>query len=549
VIDVPVLIVGGGPVGLTASILLSQHGIRSLLAERHPGTAILPKARGINARTMEMYRQCGVDQEIRDAGLPVERTGLIVWTKSLAGEEIERRVPGRATAQNMAVTPVRNCLCAQDYLEPVLRRFAERLEPGRLRFNAEVTAVEQDALAVTATLTDRVSGEQTPVRAQYVIAADGTQSPIRRMLGVTMIGPEAVYDSVNILFNADLRAWTAHRPAALYFVEQPDLRATFLTINAVDRWGFLVHSLSAYGYTPGHFTAERSIALIRQAVGVPDLEVQILGVSFWEASARVADQYGHGRIFLAGDAAHEMPPTGGFGLNTGVQDVQNLAWKLAAVLHRQANASLLDTYHAERQPLGIAITEASLANSLSMGRTARQADAVLPRREFLNEQGLIFGASYESSAVIPDGTPPQRLDDPVTEYVPSARPGRRAPHVWLERDGARLSTIDLFGRGFVLLAGRRGDAWRAAALELAGRSYPPLVAHTIGAGGPLTDPDDTWQAAYEIGDEGAVLVRPDGHVAWRIHGASDHPARAIMAAMDGVLGRAARPASTHLAER
>ena len=129
-IDVPVLIVGGGPVGLTASILLSQHGIRSLLAERHPGTAILPKARGINARTMEMYRQCGVDQEIRDAGLPVERTGLIVWTKSLAGEEIERRVPGRATAQNMAVTPVRNCLCAQDYLEPVLRRFAERLEAG-----------------------------------------------------------------------------------------------------------------------------------------------------------------------------------------------------------------------------------------------------------------------------------------------------------------------------------------------------------------------------------------------------------------------------------
>ena len=133
-IDVPVIIVGGGPVGLTASILLSQHGIRSLLAERHPGTAILPKARGINARTMEMYRQCGVEQEIRDAGLPVERTGLIVWTKSLAGEEIERRVPGRATPQNMAVTPVRNCLCAQDYLEPVLRSFAERQGLGELRF-------------------------------------------------------------------------------------------------------------------------------------------------------------------------------------------------------------------------------------------------------------------------------------------------------------------------------------------------------------------------------------------------------------------------------
>src|SRR5262247_2102769 len=169
-IDVDVLIVGGGPVGLTASILLSQHGIRSLLAERHPGTATLPKARGINARTMEMYRQSGVEQEIRDAGLPVERTGLIVWTRELAGEEIERRVPGRATPQSMAVTPVRNCLCAQDDLEPVLRRFAERQGPGRLSFDTEVTGVAQDAAGVTATLVDRAAGTETAVRAAYAIA-------------------------------------------------------------------------------------------------------------------------------------------------------------------------------------------------------------------------------------------------------------------------------------------------------------------------------------------------------------------------------------------
>jgi 2-polyprenyl-6-methoxyphenol hydroxylase-like FAD-dependent oxidoreductase len=540
-IDVPVLIAGGGPVGLTASILLSQHGIRSLLAERHPGTAILPKARGINARTMEMYRQCGIDQAIRAAGLPVERTGLIVWTKSLAGEEIERRVPGRATAQNMAVTPVRNCLCAQDYLEPVLRDFAERQGPGELRFGREVTDVRQDAAAVMATLVDRAGGGEIPVRAQYLIAADGAQSPIRRMLGVTMTGREAVYDSVNILFKADLRQWTAHRPAALYFVEQPDLRATFLTINAVDRWGFLVHSLGVYGYTPADFTPERSIALIRQAVGVPDLDVEILGVSAWEASALVADRYRDGRIFLAGDAAHEMPPTGGFGLNTGVQDVHNLAWKLAAVLRGQAAPTLLDTYHPERQPLGVAITEASLANSLSMGRLTRQTDAKLPRPEFLNEQGLIFGALYESAAVIPDGTPPPAVTDPVTQYVPSARPGSRAPHVWLERDGARISTIDLFGPCFVLLTGRRGGAWRDAAQRIAGPSPLPLVAHTIGGDGELTDIDGTWQNVYAIDDDGAVLVRPDGHVAWRSRSGSDDPARTLQAAIDGVLGLAERP--------
>jgi 2-polyprenyl-6-methoxyphenol hydroxylase-like FAD-dependent oxidoreductase len=542
-LDVPVLIAGGGPVGLTASTWLSQHGIPSLLAERHPGTAVLPKARGINARTMEMYRQCGVEAAIRRAGLPTERTGLVVWTESLAGAEIERRVPGRASAENAALAPVPNCLCAQDDLEPVLRRFAEAQGPGKLRFGCELTGVEQDASSVRGILVDRGTGVETPVRAQYLIGADGAQSRLRRQLGVTMIGREAVYDSVNILLEADLRAWTAHRPAALYFVEQPDLRATFLTINATDRWGFLIHSLSAYGFTPADFTPERCIALIRQAAGVPELAVRILGVSAWEASALVADRYRDGRIFLAGDAAHEMPPTGGFGLNTGVQDVHNLAWKLAAVLHGHASPSLLDTYHEERQPLGLAITEASLANSLSMGRTARQPGAVLPRPQFLNEQGLIFGAAYESAAVIPDGTPPPRVDDPVTQYVPSARPGHRAPHAWVLRRGARISTVDLFGPRFVLLAGRRGRPWREAAGQLGGPGRPPLAAYAIGeSGGQLADDGGAWQDLYEIDDGGAVLVRPDGHVGWRHPTASGAPAHALAAALNAVLGRAPRGA-------
>jgi 2-polyprenyl-6-methoxyphenol hydroxylase-like FAD-dependent oxidoreductase len=374
-VDVPVLIVGGGPVGLTASILLSQQGITSLLLERHPGTAILPKARGINARTMEMYRQLGIEQAIRDAGLSPERTGFIVWTESLAGREIERRVPGRMSAANRGASPVLNCLCAQDDLEPVLRRFAEARPEATLRFNSEMTAVEQDSDGVTATITDRISGEERQIRAQYLIAADGAQSRVRRIVTREMIGRDGVYDSVNILFNADLRPWVQDRPAALYFVEQLDLRATFLTINAHDRWGFLIHSLKQYGYTPADFTPEYCTQLIRQGVGKPDLPVTILGVSAWEASAIVADRYRDDRLFLAGDAAHEMPPTGGFGLNTGVQDVQNLCWKLAAVLKDQASPALLDTYHAERQPLGLLITQNALENSLSMGRTARQDSA------------------------------------------------------------------------------------------------------------------------------------------------------------------------------
>ena len=534
-LDIPVLIVGGGPVGLTASLLLSQHGVRSLLVERHPGTAILPKARGINARTMEMYRQCGVEQAIREAGLPPERTGLIVWTESLSGKEIERRVPGRATPENMAVTPATNCLCAQDDLEPVLRRFAEAARPGELRFNTELTKVCYDATRVSGVLADRATGMEVPFRARYLIAADGAQSRMRRMLGVRMLGQEGVYDSVNILFRADLRPWTEDRPAALYFVEQPGLRGTFLTINGKDRWGFLIHSLKQYGFRPGDFTSERCAALIRQATGVADLAIEVLGVSPWEASAVVADRYRDGPVFLAGDAAHEMPPTGGFGLNTGVQDVHNLAWKLAAVLHGQADPLLLDTYHAERQPLGLAITQASLANALSMGRTARQGGAKLARPQFLNEQGLIFGACYESAAVIPDGTPPPPVVDPVTDYVPSARPGGRAPHVWLMRAGDRISTIDLFGPHFVLLAGRGGAPWLDAARRIALPSRPPIVAYAVDS--EIIDIDGAWHDTYGVEEDGAVLVRPDGYVAWRCRSRPNDPEQSLSNALDRVLGR------------
>ncbi|HEY1799134.1 MAG TPA: FAD-dependent monooxygenase [Stellaceae bacterium] len=533
-LEVPVLIVGGGPVGLTASILLSQQGISSLLVERHPGTAILPKARGINARTMEMYRQVGIEKAIREAGLSPERTGFIVWTESLAGREIERRIPGRMAAANRGASPVLNCLCAQDDVEPVLRRFAEAQAQAELRFNTEMTAITQDANGVTATLTDRITGAETPVRAQYLIAGDGAQSRVRRIVAREMIGQDGVYDSVNILFNADLRQWVQERPAALYFVEQSDLRATFLTINAHDRWGFLIHSLKQYGYTPADFTDECCIALIRQGVGIADLPVTILGVSYWEAAAIVADRYRDGRLFLAGDAAHEMPPTGGFGMNTGVQDVQNLCWKLAAVLKGQAGAALLDTYHAERQPLGLVTTQNALANCLSMGRTVRQESAKLPRSEFLNEQGLIFGATYESAAVISDGSAPETVDDPVTQYVPSARPGRRAPHVWLERGGERISTIDLFGGRFVLLAGPKGEGWRRAA---GGATDPAAAVHLVG-GDDIRDPDGGWAAAYEVEADGAVLVRPDGYVAWRMRSLRSDAAAALATALDQVLGRA-----------
>jgi 2-polyprenyl-6-methoxyphenol hydroxylase-like FAD-dependent oxidoreductase len=535
-LDIPVLISGGGPVGLSASLFLSQHGVRSLLVERHPSTAITPKARGINARTMEVFRQSGIDAAVRGAGLAEGGTGLIVWTETLAGNEIERRVPGRALPKNMAITPVKNCLCAQDDLEPVIRRAAEAAGPGELRFNTELTSFAQGDTGVTGVLTDRVTGETTPFKARYLIAAEGAQSRVRRAVGADMIGREKVYDSVNILFQCELTQWVKDRPAALYFVEQEDLRATFLTINGTDRWGFLIHGPKQYGWRPEDFTPEFCAELIREGIGVPDIPVKVLGVSPWEASAIVADRYRFGNVFLTGDAAHEMPPTGGFGLNTGVQDVHNLAWKVAAVLRGKADDALLDSYHDERQPLGRLITENALANALSMGRTERQSK-VLPRQQFLNEQGLIFGASYQSSAVLPDGTPPVEGIDPVTDYVQTARPGCRAPHLRLTRGTEQISTIDLFGAHFTLLTGRNGDGWRQAAQAM-NASWPDITAHVIGAG-ELSDPDGNFLELYGLDADGAVLVRPDGYVAWRSRSSATNPQAALRAAVDSLLGRVA----------
>jgi 2-polyprenyl-6-methoxyphenol hydroxylase-like FAD-dependent oxidoreductase len=530
--EVPVLIAGGGPVGLTASFMLSRLGIKSLLVERHPGTAIHPKARGINARTMEVFHQQGIEADIRKAGLPPERVGFIVWAKTLAGEEIERRVPWGQSAKRAEVTPVRACLCAQDYLEPVLRRAAEQQPLGEVRFNSELTGFEQDASGVIVTLTDTTTGATEQVRARYMIAADGTQSRVRTTLGIAMHGEKDVYDSVNVLIKADLREWTNHRPAALYFIENEGLRATFLTINAHDRWGFLVNSLKAHGYKPEDFTPERSIELVRRAVGKPDLPVQVLGVAPWVASAQVAERYRDGRIFLAGDAAHEMPPTGGFGMNTGIQDIQNLSWKLASMLQGNAADTLLDSYNDERQPLGKAITEQSLANAISMGRTQKTMETRGARPEFLNEQGMIFGATYRSGAIVPDGSPPPVVPNPVTDYVPSAWPGVRAPHVWVRNEGEqKVSSIDLIGKGFVLFTGTKGAAWVDAARGL---GIEPVAIGT----GDFATADPQWRDTYGIEESGAVLVRPDGHVGWRSAAMAGDPARALGSVMNAIHGKA-----------
>jgi len=532
-IDVPVLIVGGGPVGLSASILLSRLGVSSRLVERRAGTALHPKARNINMRTMEIFRQCGVEDDVRAAGLPIERTRFLIWAESLAGREIERRVEKRSHPDGELPSAAKHCLCAQDDLEPVLRRHAEALAPGTLSFGTELIRFEQDTEGVTATIRDARGHSQ--VRSQYVIAADGARSPARRALGISMRGVPELYRSVNVLMNADLTPWVKDRPAAIYLIQRPGLRATIMTINGVNRWGFLINLPLDASFEP--YTPEHCADVVRAAVGAPDLDVRILGVDPWIAAAEVAERYRAGRIFLAGDAAHHMPPTGGFGLNTGVQDAHNLAWKLAAVLRGWARPGLLDTYDVERRPFGRFVTEQCLETAISMGRGPQSVDAPaqLARPEFHSELGMIFGANYTSGAVILDGTALPVPANPVADYVPCARPGSRAPHVWLRRDGHRLSTHDLIDLRYTLFAGERGGAWRDAAREAAALLDVPLNAMTIGPSADVRDPEEQWTSIYGIEDDGAVLVRPDGHVAWRQRSGASQPRRELESAFRAML--------------
>ncbi len=459
-LEIPVLIVGGGPVGLCASILLSHRGVPSLLVERHMSTSLYPKARLINTRTMEIFRQCGLEQTVREISLSPEQSRHAIWARTLVGEELQRRTMATVTpCTSDAVSSTFGCTTSQEVLEPVLLAYARQGNVGEVRFGYELVTCTQDGSGITATILDRTSRDTMQVRAQYLIGADGAHSRVREIFGIPMVGPVGLGHTMNILFQADLSRWVAGRSINLCMIQHPGAPGVLLAIDGVDRWIFQAFYSPAAGQRAEDFTPERCVALVRTAVGVPDLSVEVLRATPWSPAARVAARFREGRIFLAGDAAHEMTPAGGFGMNTGIQDVHNLAWKLAAVLTRWAGPALLETYGHEREPVDRWITEQTLHNLVSIRcvsteSTREDTSMHEGRQEFFHEQGMIFAAAYESAAVLPDGTAPPEVANPVTEYVPTAHPGCRAPHVWLERAGRRLSTLDLFGMGFVLLTGQ-----------------------------------------------------------------------------------------------
>jgi 2-polyprenyl-6-methoxyphenol hydroxylase-like FAD-dependent oxidoreductase len=508
--EVPVLIVGGSLVGLTTAMLLGHMGVESLAAERHSGTAIHARAGHFQLGTTEMLRQVGLEPTVREASLKTYHpTGGIVAVESLAGRELATYVKELNEGVEGFSNTVR-VFINQDVLEPILAAKAEELG-ARVRNRTEVTRLDEDDDGVTATLRDLDSGEETQVRARYVVAADGNRSPTRQRLGIGMEGYGELSRSITIYFKADCAPLLTDRNQGVLYVHNPKLRG-FFRLDRSGGTGFLVINSVGEDVTTDEainvsegLTDELVMDYLTTAIGTDEIPAEVIHVAHWRAEANVAARLRAGRVFLAGDAAHVVPPNGGFGGNTGVQDARNLAWKLAAVVKGEAGPGLLDSYEAERGPLNRLVVDQAYQ---------RYATRVVPERgteqakEFVPDLSLEIGGVMRSGAVVPDGSLPEGI-----AYLPVAdlngQPGTRAPHVAL---GPDRSTLDLFGREFVLL-------------RPAGDEFAEVRTYVL----------DGIGDAYGITRDGGVLVRPDGVVGWRSR--DRFTADDLTGALDSILAR------------
>lgn len=515
-VETDVVVVGGGPVGLAMSILLSLQGVRHLLFERHPATTFHPKARNLNTRTMEIIRGWGIGAEMDAVALGDEWCSTIAYCKDLVQPEIGRMATGGFVGVGSDVSPATPHLSSQDVYEPIWRARAEALAPDALHFGTSVEALDSSAPDhVRVTVSDGETSRD--VVARYAVGCDGWNSTIRQHLGVELEGATDLARFVNVYFRADLSHLVAHRPSVLFFTTDP--RGVFQPLDGGDRWLCQITHLDG-GDPLEIYGEDECLAWVRRAAGDDALPVEIVSIGTWTMNATVAPRYRVGRVLMAGDAVHQLPPTGGFGANTGIQDAHNLAWKLAYVLDGDAGDRLLDTYDAERRPVAVYNATQSLENSRMVGRITTAAlrgdDAALEvgrSTRYGNFTGMELGFAYDAGAVIADGSSAPAPEDPVVDYVPTSRPGHRLPHAWLD-DGR--SSLDLVGRRFVLVvSGDQVVESRIADVDV------QRVSEAVAAG-------------LELVPGGALLVRPDGHVGWRT---SSFDAAVVSSILDELLAR------------
>jgi 2,4-dichlorophenol 6-monooxygenase len=581
-IETEVLIVGSGPAGSTTALLLSTYGIKNVLVTKYRWLAETPRAHITNQRALEIFRDMGIEEDVKRLATAQDYMGNTVFCTSLAGEELGRiqtwGTHPRRKADYTLASPCTICDLPQNLLEPILLGAAA--ERGtRARFDSEYLSHVQDENGVTATVRDRLSGEEYQIRAKYLVGADGGRSKVAEDIGLPFEGQMGVAGSMNIVFEADLSAYVAHRPSVLYWVLQPGSNIGGIGMGLVRMVRPWNEWLIVWGYDinaePPQMSDALATEIAHKLIGDSSIPIKIKSYSIWTNNNMYATALSKGRVFCMGDAVHRHPPSNGLGSNTSVQDAYNLAWKLAAVLRGQAAPSLLDSYDQERAPvakqivtranqsirefgpifeaLGLLNTNDAEVMREHMAERKNNSPEAAKQREALrkaiafkdyefNCHGVELNQRYTSVAVAPDPLPdPGFARDKELYYQPSTRTGAHLPHVWLQKGGKPVSTLDIAGHGkFALFTGIGGEAWVSAAQKAGAALGLEITAAVIGPDRDYEDLHGEWAALREIAEAGCLLARPDMQIAFRALAAAADAADAeqqLFGALALVLGR------------
>jgi 2,4-dichlorophenol 6-monooxygenase len=579
-VETDVLVIGSGPAGASAALALSTYGIPNITITKYRWTANTPRAHITNQRSMEFFRDMGIEEEVKAVSTPHHLIGDTVFCSSIAGEEFGRILawgtsPVREGDYRDA-SPTLNCDVPQNHLEPILVSNATK-RGTQTRFSTEYVRHVQDADHVLTTVRDRLTGAEYTIRSRYLIGADGARSKVAADIGLPIEGRMDIAGSMNITFTADLTRLVGHRPSVLYWVVQPGANVGGIgagLVRMVRPWNewLIVWGYDIDGPAP-ELDDAAALEIVQSLLGTTDIEIRITGSSLWGNNEAYATTLQRGRVFCAGDAVHRHPPSNGLGSNTSVQDSYNLAWKLAAVLRGRAAPSLLDTYTEERAPvakqivlranrssrefvgffdaLGVttAADEAAMVEAIEerkadtpagrRKREALQAAMAVKHYEF-NAHGVELGQQYASAAVVPDGSVrPEPTRDPELYYTPSTIPGSPLPHAWVGTSAVKRSTLDLApSTRFTLFTGVSGRPWAEAAESIAAELGIPLEAVVVGPGEAVTDLYYDWARLREVDEDGALLVRPDKIIGWRSARLAADPRASLRDGVLRILGRA-----------
>ena len=579
-IETDVLIVGTGPAGSAAAALLATYGVKPLVITKWNWTCRTPRAHITNQRAMEVFRDLGIESAVNERGTAQDYMGNNVFCTSLAGEELGRLLTWGTHPQRKAdytlASPTTMCDIPQNLLEPILVDTAAS-RGSTVMFNWEYLGLEQDEDGVSVDVKDYVSGLTHKIRAKYVIGADGGRSKVAEDIGLPMEGKMGVAGSMNIVFEADLSKYVAHRPSVLYWVMQPGSDVGGIGMGLVRMVRPWNEWLIVWGYDinqpPPTVSDAMATEIAHNLIGDHTVPIKIKATSVWTVNNMYALENTRGRVFCMGDAVHRHPPSNGLGSNTSIQDAWNLAWKIAHVIKGKAGPSLLRSYDAERSPvakqivtranqsisefgpifeaLGLLSTKdpeqmkanmAKLRDNNSSAAAQREAlrQAIAFKSYEFNCHGVELNQRYQSSAVVADGSPePDWKRDRELYYQSSTRPGAHLPHVWLfDKQHRAVSTLDIVGKGkFAVLTGIGGEAWAQAAREIAKETGLDLVAYVIGPHRDYEDFTSDWARASEIEEGGCLLVRPDQFVAYRHFAAAADAKQRLSAALEAVLGK------------